>query len=1420
MANETLITDLVAQQALDQLEQLDRKMEGTMAQFKDCAMELAKGLKIPVEVQGDLSALRQLSNDVMQRATQATQQYTQQLQQQQQVIANTTNTISRQLAEQEKSNKAQRAAFTQNLQALDIAERIVGTYEQNTRQLAQYTAELARNKEALKKVEEMRKYGQITDAEAIRRSGNLMAAQNRLKTAMQEVASVVRVQAKEMNAAEGSYVHLSQQLELLKKAQKGLNESEKAGEEGRLLEAEIQNLDARLKDLAADMGEFQRNVGNYAIAQGGLNKTYNELTEALTALKLQYNEMDEAQRQSAESQELNASIEQLTEKAGLIKTTMAEVNDAVANSAAGQQITKLTFELTALTGQFEKLSDEEKDSAKGKELVNHMTELTKKIAELKGEMDAVAADAAPQSLRKDLKELTMEIAAATLEYQHMTEEEKNSAAGQELKHKIGELTEQAGELKDVLGDVKESISNSASDTRGFDTLNEVAQATISVFGLCTSAAQALGISNETLEQSMEKVQIAMQSVQALEKLQLITQRQSNVMKGIAILQSKAKAAASKIEAAATASATGATKAQTIAQAAFNVVAKANPYVLLATAILAVVGLIIGYTAATKDATAADEEAKKAADERKESMNNMAQSVGNSAGETIAKYEIMRKQWNALGDDINAKRKYWQDHKADIDKIKEAADGAGSSIKGFDDVEALFVGNTDRVKNAIIQRARAMAAYAEYVRLTQQELQELEKLSTFKYKTYTQGERVSADVVNEMMKHGASRGAFTKEDDVRDQESGQVIVYGSYIVNDPNAANAASRAMGNEQALKQIGATRNRYDAEREKVWHAFELAGGLNPADFSGGGGGGGKTTPKTTPKKGGGNNDYAKNAQEIRDMVDQIIYDSIQGDVKVAEEGTEEWLQDTKKAIEKRRDMDEAAANERAKKAIEELEKSKNAKQINEDQKATLEEEINKQTANIVENIHKKAEQDIKAAEKEALEYKQQLAQKEIDKAMSISEAEQVLRDAQYANDLIALKEKYAEEVNAAGENEEKIAEVKKFYQEETARLSEQYAIKTAQAQYDLVIKQLEAIGVFGDEFDELTVMVKNGELDAAATILEAYGMSHDQAVELLKSLAEAEIGIRTATTDAVVAQIERESEANQDAAQKEKDAHQKKMQNLQDWAQRAGEAIGRISDFMSALYDNQIQKIEELLEAEQTRYDQEVSHIDYLAEHGAITEEEAEIRKRDAAAATAAKQEQLEKKKAQIEYRKAMVEKANTIAQIGMATALGIMQTYAQLGWPAGIPGAIFIGAMGAIQLATALAQPIKAYAEGTKGKPHPGGLALVGDGGSQELVMYNGKAWVTPDKPTLLDLPKGAEVIPDVTPKDLLSMGASLPTAVPRDRATGQPIVINDYSALESRMAANTKAVTKTLNQFSDRMAREMKRQKFNAYIASRI
>jgi chromosome segregation ATPase len=1377
--NETLITDLVAQEALDQLETLDRKMEGTLQQFKDCALELAKGIKIPVEVNGDLQQLQQLANTTMQRAGQAAQQYTQCLQQQQQVIANTTNTISRQLAEQEKLNKTQRAAFTQNMQALDIAERIVGTYEQNTRQLAQYTAALASNKDQLKEVERQRKAGLITNEQAVQRSGALMAEQNKLKAAMQEVASVVRVQAKEMNAAEGSYVHLSQQLELLKKAQKGLNESEKAGEEGRLLEAEIQNLDARLKDLAADMGEFQRNVGNYAIAQGGLKKTYNELTETLTALKLQYSEMDEAQRQSAEGQELYASIEQLTEKAGLIKTTMAEVNDAVANSAAGQQITRLTFELTALTGQFDRLSDEEKESARGKEMVQHMSELTQKIAQLKGEMDAVAADAAPQSIKKDLREMTNEIAQLTLEYEHMTAEEKASAAGQELKQKIQDLTEKAGELRDVMSDVKESISKSASDTRGFDTLAEAGKVTASVFGLCTSAAQALGISNQSLQASMLKLQQVMQAVQALTVLQTATQKQSNLMKGIAILQSKAAAAAAKIEAAATVSATGATKAQTIAQAAFNAVAKANPYVLLATAILAVIGLIVGYTAATKDATEADEEAAEKAMTLKDAREEMADTYAQNAGTLLAKYKMLQNGWNELKTDME-KTEFLKQHQKDFNDLAKEADYAQGNIGNVNTAEDFLNKATSSVTSAITRRAKAMAAYQEIIRLTQLELAELEKLSTVYYTPAKAGTEL-ADLSPEESRAMSNTAGDYK---IPGWSNPYLTEQGAQKVNQMRIQKAR------EENAKKAEEIQARYARMIRVAEQTLEENGGVsNAANFRGNGSGGGGRGRGNGRGSGGGRGngnkpEEVKSAEDIEKMIDDVVLKGVKGRKDIIEEGTQEWADAVKDALNAQAEADIAAAEENGKKILQELEKTKAAKKISDADYNQQKQDLELATAQVVLNINDKLAQDLKKVDEDVVKHKEELADKEVEKIASAAAAEQVLRDKQYQQDVAALYNEYTEALKVAAQKGEDTTRVTELYNKKKEALDNKYANETVQAQIDAITKELE---------------VEN--------------LSEEEREQLQRELTEV-------TTELAQQRAEQEKKSIEDTVKAEEDARKRRQESLQNWVQKAGEAIDKISGFVSALYDNQIAKIEELLEAEQEQYDKEVENIEYLAERGAITTEEAEIRKRDAAAATQKKQEELEKRKAALAYKKAITEKVNAVSQAAISTALAIMQVLAQFPGPAGWAMAAVTGAMGAVQIATILAQPIKAYKEGTKGRPHPGGLALVGEGGNQELVMYNGKAWVTPDKPTLLDLPKGAEVFPDVTKKDLLSMGASLPTAVPRDRATGQPIVINDYSALESRMAANTKAVTKELRTFRGDMARQLKRQKFNAYIASRI
>ncbi len=1234
--NETLITDLVSQQALDQLEELDRKMDGTLTQFQDCARELARGIKIPVEVTGDLERLRELANTTMQRAGQAAQQYTQRLQQQQQVIANTTNTISRQLMEQERLNKTQREAFTQQQQALDIADRILGSHEQNVRALARY-------KQQLEQLKAERKAGTITSEEYIRR-------ELELKAAKQEIQRILVNEAKMNQSAAGSYQQLSLQLERLKMAQKQLNEEEKRGAEGKALEKEIQELDAHLKDLAADMGEFQRNVGNYAVAANNMKGTLRQLTE--------------------------------------------------------------------------------------------------------------------------------EIAQLTLQYQELSDEEQRSDVGMQMRDKITQLTEEAGKYRDIVSDVKQSISASASDTRLFDSLIEAGQVFAATMGVAETACRALGMSEDSLQQSMLKVQQAMQAVQALQVIQNTLQKQSNLMKGIAIIQSKAAAAAARIEAAATTSATGATKAQTIAQAAFNAVAKANPYVLLATAILAVIGLVVGYTAATKDATKADEEAKKAADERKESMESMAQSFGNTAGEMIAKYKVMREQWNALGDDISSKRKYLVQHQQDFDAIAQAAYGASAKIGDVNSAEKLIRDNTGKVEAAIKRRAMAMAGYAEYIRITQLKLQELEKLSTFSYRVYKAGDRVD-------------RADFAKAGLTMNEDQKQAARYSGYGGGIPDtttwltAEQASqmttwSREQGNKAALEAMDRVTEKYDAMAERAWKHFVNNGGLEPANFAGGGGSGGGGG-KNTPGKGGGKNaPQVKSAEEIQNSVNAILLEGYKYAVKLEDEYTEEWAAAEKKRIEQKETNDIAAAEKKRDALIKDIQESK----IAEEEKQKAIGKVVAATDDIIKGIHQERKDAEKKLDDDILQHKQELANKEVEKIADTAAAAQVLRDQQYQQDVKALYDEYTEALKVAQKKGQDTTKVTEIYNKKKEELDNKYANDTVQAQIEAITKEL---------------AIEN--------------LSEEEREDLQRQLTEA-------TTQLAQQRAEQEKKSIEDVVKADEEARKKRQQNLQEWVQKAGEAIDKISGFVSALYDNQIAKIEELLEAEQEQYENEVEHIEYLAERGAITSEEAEIRKREAAAATAKKQEELEKRKAALEYKKAVTEKVNSVSQAAISTALGIMSALAQFPGPVGWALAAAVGAMGAIQIATILAQPIKAYKEGTKGKPHPGGLALVGEGGNQELVMYNGKAWVTPDKPTLLDLPRGAEVFPDATPKDLLSLGASLPMAVPRDRKTGQPVIINDYSALESRVANNTKAVTKTLNQFSDRMAREMKRQKFNAYIASRI
>lgn len=130
---------------------------------------------------------------------------------------------------------------------------------------------------------------------------------------------------------------------------------------------------------------------------------------------------------------------------------------------------------------------------------------------------------------------------------------------------------------------------------------------------------------------------------------------------------------------------------------------------------------------------------------------------------------------------------------------------------------------------------------------------------------------------------------------------------------------------------------------------------------------------------------------------------------------------------------------------------------------------------------------------------------------------------------------------------------------------------------------------------------------------------------------------------------------------------------------------------------------------------------------------------------ARAAAKKQQLELKQRQLDQQKARFEKARAVTEIVQNTSIAVVKALGQFPGPVGIALAAVIGALGAVQIARVLAQPIPRYKDGTEN--HPGGLAVVGDGGKSEtVVLPDGSLYRTPSKDTLVNLPAGTKVIPD--------------------------------------------------------------------------
>lgn len=307
---------------------------------------------------------------------------------------------------------------------------------------------------------------------------------------------------------------------------------------------------------------------------------------------------------------------------------------------------------------------------------------------------------------------------------------------------------------------------------------------------------------------------------------------------------------------------------------------------------------------------------------------------------------------------------------------------------------------------------------------------------------------------------------------------------------------------------------------------------------------------------------------------------------------------------------------------------------------------------------------------------------------------------DSKMQDELLALSARYAAgEINAEA------------YEKERTAITDRYAVER-----------------FNTEIGLLDQLLNKEELTAEARE-ETEKAKDDAVLEYQKYINDQRIRENERVGD----EEEKEAEKREQIAKKEAEL---KKQLLQE-----------VFNLASALSDAQLEKelarLDKLSEENEQWKEDEIARIERLAEQGVISEEHADADIQAIEDQAAVREEEIEKKRIEAERKNAIFEKAQAVAQAAINTALAITAALTSPFTSAAmIP---LIAATGAAQIATILATPLPEYAKGTQ--DHPGGLAMVGDGGRAEMVVFpDGSVWRTPATDTLVNLPEHTKVLPD--------------------------------------------------------------------------
>lgn len=309
-----------------------------------------------------------------------------------------------------------------------------------------------------------------------------------------------------------------------------------------------------------------------------------------------------------------------------------------------------------------------------------------------------------------------------------------------------------------------------------------------------------------------------------------------------------------------------------------------------------------------------------------------------------------------------------------------------------------------------------------------------------------------------------------------------------------------------------------------------------------------------------------------------------------------------------------------------------------------------------------------------------------------------------------------------------------------------------------------------------EITKELLNEEIAAAEELIAFNKLKGIDTFEQERELAALKLRLSQETTDALIDDADRLAEYEKELAEKRK------------------ELLQEVANLAIQLVNQRFEKELETVAIQQEKVDADRDAALERVEEEVGTEREKAVKIAQIEATATKQKEQLALREKAIKERQFKFEKlANAGAIIGN-TARAITAQLAITPLPVGLPLVATIAAIGAVQLAQALAVPIPEYYKGTKGANE--GLAWVGERGAEMRIEPDRTVSLTPAKPTLTWLKKGTEIVPaGETQRRLAATGAEYIDS--HDRAPSL-----STAALEDAYRKETRKLGETIKRKSEK------------------